>query len=112
MNTMEERRRHERYPIVFGSDLDSDSNEARLGLTQDISMSGVRLLTLAPYGIGKRLKLRIVIEESDVTERMVKVIRETDVDNRGMWQCEIAVEFEERLPDDVVERLRELSKDR
>ncbi|MCP4680294.1 MAG: PilZ domain-containing protein [Deltaproteobacteria bacterium] len=108
---MEERRRHERYPIIFGSDIDSDSNSARLGLTQDISQSGVLLLTLSPYGVGKRIKLRIVIEENDVTERVAKVVRETDVDNRGMWQCEVAVEFEEQLPDEVVKRLREVSKD-
>ena len=108
---MEERRRHERYPVIFGSDIDSDSNSARLGLTQDVSRSGVMLLTLSPYGVGKRIKLRIVIEEDDVTERVAKVVREEDVDNRGMWQCEVAVEFEEQLPDEVVERLREVSKD-
>ncbi len=108
---MEERRRHERYPVIFGSDIDSESNSARLGLTQDVSRSGVMLLTLSPYGVGKRIKIRIVIDEDDVTVRVAQVVREKNVDDRGMWQCEIAVEFEEQLPDEVVERLRNVSKD-
>jgi hypothetical protein len=106
---MDERRRYERYPVVVGSDIDTPGTERRFGLTQDLSRGGARLLTQARYAETNRLKLRIQVDRSSVTELTAVVVRGSSVSDRGMWQYEIGVKFDELLSDELVYMLRELS---
>jgi hypothetical protein len=106
------RRKHERYLAIFGSAVNSEGIEARLGLTQDVSQGGARILTLAPYGIGQIIKLRIIVDDQHITDCEAKVVREKEIGNRGMWQYEIAVKFTTLLTDQVVIQFRQISEDR
>ena len=104
---MDERRKYERYPLVVGSDIDSDEPKVRFGLTQDFSRNGARLLTLTPYEVGMHLALKIFISEQHVTECDAKVIRCSEVEDRGIWRHEIAVEVKDLLDDEIVSALLE-----
>jgi hypothetical protein len=106
---MDDRREHERYPVVVGSDIDSPGAESRFGLTQDLSRGGARLLTQTKYAEATRLKLHIQIDKSNATELTALVVRGSAVSDRGMWQYEIGVKFDELLSEDTVHTLRELS---
>lgn len=108
---MDERRKFERYPLVVGSDIDSDEPKVRFGLTQDLSRNGARLLTMTPYAVGIHLALKIFISEQRVTECDAKVIRCNKVEDRGIWRHEIAVEVKDLLDDDVVSALLEADTD-
>ena len=111
-STSKNRRKHERYLAIFGSNVDSEGIEARLGLTQDVSQGGARILTLAPYGIGELIKLRIIVDDQHITDCEAKVVREKEIRSRGMWQYEIAVEFITELTENVVTQFRQISEDR
>ena len=104
---MDERRKYERYPLVVGSDIDSDEPKVRFGLTQDFSRNGARLLTLTPYAMGIHLALKIFISEKRVTECDAKVIRCSKVEDRGIWRHEIAVELKDLLDEEIVTALLE-----
>jgi PilZ domain len=104
---MNERRKYERYPLVVGSDIDSDEPKVRFGLTQDLSRNGARLLTLTQYAVGSRLALKIFISEKQDAECSVEVVRCIKVENRGIWRHEIAVEMIDLLDDEVVTTLLE-----
>ena len=104
---MDERRKYERYPLVVGSDIDSDEPKVRFGLTQDVSRNGARLLTLTSYEVGMHLALKIFISEERVTECDARVIRCSKVKDRGIWRHEIAVEVEDLLDDEIVSALLE-----
>ncbi len=106
---MEERREHERFPVVVGSDIDMPGVEVRFGLTQDLSRGGARLLTQAKYAEGSRLKLRIQVDKNNATELTASVVRGSSVSDRGMWQYEVGVKFDELISEEMVETLRELS---
>ncbi len=106
-DAMNERRKYERYPLVVGSDIDSDEPKVRFGLTQDLSRNGARLLTLTSYAVGSRLALKIFISEHQVTECDAKVIRCEKVEDRGIWRHEIAVEVKDLLDDEIVSALLE-----
>jgi hypothetical protein len=106
---MDDRRQYERYPVVVGSDIDVPGTERRFGLTQDLSRGGARLLTQAKYVEGNRLKLRIQIDKSNSTELTAAVVRGSSVSDRGMWQYEVGVKFDELLADELVHTLIELS---
>ncbi len=108
---MDERRKYERYPLVVGSDIDSDEPKVRFGLTQDFSRSGARLLTLTPYEMGIHLALKIFVSEDRVTECDAKVIRCSKVEDRGIWRHEIAVEMKDLLDDEIVTTLLEANTD-
>ena len=102
---MDERRKYERYPLVVGSDIDSDEPTVRFGLTQDFSRNGAKLLTLTSYAAGSRLALKIFVSEQWVAECDAKVIRCTEVEDRGMWRHEIAVELKDLLDKEIVAAL-------
>ena len=106
---MEERRAFERYPVVVGSDVAANGTEISFGLTQDLSRGGARLLTQGKYAAGSRLNLQIHIDKSNVIKLTATVIRAVAVTDRGMWQNEIGVRFDELLADDLVNTLRELA---
>ena len=106
---MDERRKYERYPLVVGSDIDSDEPKVRFGLTQDLSRNGARLLTLTQYAVGSHLALKIFVTEQRVTECDAKVIRCNKVEGRGIWRHEIAVEVKDLLDDELVAVLLESS---
>ncbi len=96
---------------MVGSDINSDGPKVRFGLTQDFSRNGARLLTLTPYEVGMHLALKIFISEQRITECDAKVIRCSNVEDRGIWRHEIAVEVEDLLDDEVVSALLEASTD-
>ena len=108
---MDERRKYERYPLVVGSDIDSDGPKVRFGLTQDFSRNGARLLTLTSYEVGIHLALKIFISEQRVTECDAKVIRCSKVEDRGIWRHEIAVEFEDLFDEEIVTTLLEANNE-
>ena len=108
---MNERRQYERYPVVVGSDIDSDEPKVRFGLTQDLSRNGARLLTLTHYEVGIQLALKIFVTEQQVTECDATVIRCEKVEDRGIWRHEIAVEVKELLDEEIVTALLEANSD-
>lgn len=95
--------------MVIGSDLASNGTEKRFGLTQDLSRSGARVLTQSEYPAGSRLNLRINMDKSKVITLPADVVHAAAVNDRGMWQYEVGVRFDELLPDDLVSTLRELA---
>jgi len=98
-----------RYPVVVGSDVDTPGAECRFGLTQDLSRGGARLLTQSKYAEATRLRLRIQIDKSRAIELTATVVHGGNVSDRGMWQYEIGVKFDESISEEMVETLRELS---
>lgn len=106
---MDDRRQHERYPVVVGSDIDTPGAESRFGLTQDLSRGGARLLTQTKYAEATRLKLRIQIDKANATELTAVVVRGATISDRGMWQYEVGVKFDELLSEELVSTLRDLS---
>ena len=111
-STSTNRRKHERYLAIFGSNVNTEGIEARLGLTQDVSQGGARILTLAPYGIGQVIKLRIIVDDQHITDCEAEVVREKEISGRGMWQYEIAIRFTTVLTEQVVTQFRQISEDR
>ena len=99
----------ERYPVVVGSDIKADATETTFGLTQDLSRGGARLLTLGKYAPGSRLNLRIHIDESTVIKLTATVVRTAPITDRGMWQHEIGVRFDELMAEEILGKLRELT---
>jgi len=106
---MEERREFERYPLVVGSDIAGKATNKKFGLTQDLSRGGVRLLTLSEYPAGSRLNLQINLDKSQVVTLTANVVHSAEVTDRGIWQYEIGVKFDELLAEDLVITLRELA---
>jgi hypothetical protein len=106
---MDERRAHERYPVVVGSDIDANDVDTMFGLTQDVSQGGARLLTIARYTEGTRLRLHIHLDKDNVTTIIALVKRGGPIAERGMWRYEIGVQFDEQLSQDLVDTLRHLS---
>jgi hypothetical protein len=107
---MEERRAHERYPVVVGSDVDANDADTMFGLTQDVSRGGTRLLTIARYPEGTRLKLDIHLDKDTATSLTAVVVRGASVSERGMWRYEIGVRFDEEISRELVDTLRHLSE--
>ena len=103
---MVERRRHSRHPAIFGSEINSNESAVEFGLTQDVSLSGARLLTLASCDVGHTLLLLIVAEGVE-TERKAKVVRVERVEDRGMWRYQIGVEFTTPLTESLVRKLKQ-----
>jgi len=106
---MEERREYDRYPVVVASDIDTPGFECRFGLTQNVSRGGAKLLTQNKYAKACRLRLHIQLDKSNATELTATVVRGNSVVDRGMWQYEIGVRFDDPLSLEMVETLRELS---
>ncbi len=109
---MIERRRHSRFSAVFGSDIDPGQADHKLGLTQDVSRGGARLLTFSPFGLGKNLKMRIVIEDGEETSLSAAVVREKNINAQGTWKYEIAVRFDTLLPEQVLSHMLRIQDER
>lgn len=104
---MNEKRKYERYPVVLGSDINSDEPKIRFGLTQDLSRNGARLLTITEFEPGTEMILKIFVSEQRETECRARVIRCIEVQDRGMWHHEIGVELLDLLDEEMVSALLE-----
>jgi len=73
---MAERRRSIRYPINFPVRIDAPEKADRLGVSHDVSTSGMLLLTRSRFRLGQRLELRFRTTQQAV-ERCVhgRVVR-------------------------------------
>lgn len=106
---MEEKRKYQRYPVFRATEIRSDKERTRLGVTQDMSRCGARLLTRASLDAGTEVEIRIALANfDDAAECMATVVRTIDLpDNGQLWRREVSLEFNDVLPQPVEDQLNE-----
>lgn len=95
-----EKRKHPRYELYRATEVKNGKSPVYLGVTKDLSRSGVRILTLAPLETGEGVDLRVVFDElQEPTWFSAKVVRSRDVgDSRQLWRREISLSFVDIMP--------------
>ena len=106
---MEEKRKYQRYPVYRATEIRSKQARTRLGVTQDMSRCGARVLTRAPLDAGAEVELRIALADyDDATECSAKVVRILDLPDKGqLWRREVSLEFFDILPELIESQLHE-----
>lgn len=104
-----EKRRYPRYAMYRATEVQHGESPVYLGVTKDLSRSGVRMLTLAPLEAGEGVNLRVVFDENqDPVWLPAKVVRCEDVgDYQQIWRKEISLSFLEEMPE-LYEKLLEV----
>jgi hypothetical protein len=106
---MEKRRRFERFCAPLGFEL----NPVELGptdaFTHDLSRTGVKMVTVLSPGVGNELRVQILVDGDTKANLEEHITREGKDDTQGKWKYEIAVEFEELLPENVLRHIRDES---
>ena len=95
-----EKRKHPRYELYRATEVKNGESPVYLGVTKDLSRSGVRILTLAPLEEGEGVDLRVVFDElQEPTWLSAKVVRSLDVgDRQQLWRKEISLSFVDTMP--------------
>jgi hypothetical protein len=93
-------RRFERFNVWLPLHIDSDKKKARVGVTRNMSASGLMFGTRSRYAVGQNLDLTFRVDLR-APERLLRarIVRLDGTDDGGMFPRRVAVEFTEPLPE-------------
>jgi hypothetical protein len=98
-----ERREHDRYPLWFPVQLDSEAVQEGMAVSHDTSRTGILLAVAAPLDVGTEVTLTFRVPPDSPDERRVKgrVVRvePNSADPFGLWPHKMAIEFAEPEPE-------------
>ena len=96
-----DRRGDARRKVSVAASIVRADGKERLSLVRDLSASGARMLVATrKVTAGETVRLTIHVDtgiEHETTARLLRV-REAEA---GIWKCEVACSFDERLPIDL-----------
>jgi len=97
----QDQRKHHRFTTWLPVRLEATGTEARLGVTHNVSESGVLLVSNASLSAGDpvTIRYRITPLESSESYAIGKIVRvdRNDDDPNGLWPYRVAVQFEAPL---------------
>ena len=108
----EERRSAKRFTLWFPLQITGDG-EVIIGISRDISKTGVMMVAAAEPVIGERVTIMLRLPGDELPEREVigKIVRveENADDTEGLWRHKVAVAFTDPL-DDLEPLLADVSR--
>ncbi len=104
-----ERRRSDRHAVSLPTRIDTPSFSGRIGVTCNVSSTGVLLGTPSRFRIGERAQVELRLGDGDdvqVVAREGRIVRlELNAqDESGLWSYLMAVRFSEPLDDVTLAR--------
>lgn len=111
----DERRRCERLPVAIPTRIDTPSFQGRIGVTRNVSRTGMLIGTPSRFRIGERATLELRVGEGDSArsiEQSGRIVRleMNGRDETGIWSYLMAVRFSDPLPDDVLAHVQSISR--
>lgn len=97
----DDRRGEPRTAAVLSVDLASDTKGGRLGVTRDLSATGLLIVTPSHFTKGDRLKIKVHAGGSevgvDVCGRVTRV-DENPISSPELWRYRVGIELDNPLP--------------
>lgn len=102
----EDRRAARRYVLWIPVQVDADDASKLVGVSRNASWSGILVMTGAKVKVGARVQLTFKVPDpltGQAAERQVagEIIRvqPNEADPDGLWRYELAVRFDQEVPD-------------
>ena len=96
-----DRRAEARRKVSVAASIVRADGKQRLSLVRDLSASGARMLVATrKVTPGETIRLTIHVDTGVEHATTARTLRVAEAE-AGIWKCEIAVAFDERLPIDV-----------
>lgn len=96
-----DRRADARRKVSVAASIVRADGKERLSLVRDLSVSGARMLVATrKVTAGETVRLTIHVDTGIEHATNARLLRVEDAE-AGIWKCEVAVAFDERLPIDV-----------
>lgn len=105
-STRDDRRGEPRTAAVLSVDLESETKGGRLGVTRDLSATGLLIVTPSHFSKGDRLRIKVHAGADtgvDVCGRVIRV-DENPISSPELWRYRVGVELENPLPVSILER--------
>ncbi|MBI5544362.1 MAG: PilZ domain-containing protein [Deltaproteobacteria bacterium] len=100
-----ERRRAPRHEVFLAARLDTPTR-SRVSITQDLSATGARLLSIGRFQPGEPVEVWMLIGGTRTKVRATgKVVHAKPYSVSGPWRCQLAVQFDEPLAENEYSRL-------
>jgi len=78
-------------------------------MTQDLSRSGVRVLTRAKVDSGQEVVVSLHFHKKEPATASGIVRRNSEAEERGIWNREVAIEFASPFPQEFEDQVKSLS---
>jgi hypothetical protein len=100
-----ERRNNQRIPAYFAVELNSAQKRGRCGVTRNASDTGLLIVTPSRFAASDRLELAVHTggAQRRLAGRIVRV-DENGAKSHETWRFRLAVQLDEPLPGDLLER--------
>jgi hypothetical protein len=96
-----ERRAEARRKVSLAASIVRTDGKVRLSLVRDLSASGARMLVATRKVVaGETVRLTLHVDTGVEHATNARLLRVAEAE-AGIWKCEVAVAFDERLPIDV-----------
>jgi hypothetical protein len=102
----DDRRGEPRTAAVLSVDLASETKGGRLGVTRDLSATGLLIVTPSHFTKGDRLRIKVHSgsdTELDVCGRVTRV-DENPVSSPELWRYRVGIELDKPLPVSLLDR--------
>jgi hypothetical protein len=93
----DDRRRYNRQPVAVPTRISSRTVTSDIGMTLDLSLSGARLTTRAPFQVGERVDITFrtpILGARRFTSFSGRVVRQSASDDSELWPNEVAIRFD------------------
>jgi hypothetical protein len=95
-----DRRAEARHKVSLAASIVRSDGHERLSLVRDLSVSGARMLVATrKVHAGETVRLTLHVDAGVEHATTARLLRVAEAES-GIWKCEVAVAFDERLPID------------